>query len=63
VEKGKRRWFGVPMGVLPWKKIEIGIKEMTTWVTLPRDFTKNCFKNVFNKDIEMSSIMFLNMLY
>jgi hypothetical protein len=35
---GKRRWFGVPMGVLPWK-IEIGIKEMTTWVTLPRDFT------------------------
>jgi hypothetical protein len=19
VEKGKRRWFGVPMGVLPWK--------------------------------------------
>jgi hypothetical protein len=45
VEKGKRRWFGVPMGVLPWK-IEIGIKEMTTWVTLPRDFTKNCLKNV-----------------
>jgi hypothetical protein len=38
VEKGKRRWVGVPMGVLPWK-IEIGIKEMTTRVTLPRDFT------------------------
>jgi hypothetical protein len=38
VEKGKRRWVGVPMGVLPWK-IEIRIKEMTTWVTLPRDFT------------------------
>jgi hypothetical protein len=27
-------------------KIEIGIKEMTIWVTLPRYFTKNCFKNV-----------------
>jgi hypothetical protein len=34
----------------PWGyyrgKMEIGIKEMTTWVTLPRDFTKNCLKNV-----------------
>jgi hypothetical protein len=31
---------------------------------LPRDFTKNCFKKkCFNKDIEMSSIMFLSMLY
>jgi hypothetical protein len=60
--KRKEEMFGVPKGVLPWK-IEIGIKEITTWVTLPRDFTKNCFKNVFNKDIEMSSIMFLNMLY
>jgi hypothetical protein len=43
VEKGKRTWFGVPMGILPWK-IEIGIKEMTTWVTLPRDFTKIVLK-------------------
>jgi hypothetical protein len=25
---------------------EFGIKEMTNWVTLPRDFTKICFKNV-----------------
>jgi hypothetical protein len=48
VEKGKRRCFGVPMGVLPWK-IEIGIKEMTTWVTLPRGFTKSCFENVLIK--------------
>jgi hypothetical protein len=31
------------MGILPWK-IEIGIKEMTTWVTLPRDFTKIVLK-------------------
>jgi hypothetical protein len=60
VEKGKRRWFGVPKGVLPWK-VEIGIKEMANWVTLPRDFTK---KIVLKKrDKEMLSIMFLNMLY
>jgi hypothetical protein len=26
-----------------------GLKEMTTWVTLPRDFTKSCFKNVFQQ--------------
>jgi hypothetical protein len=29
-------------GVLPWK-IEVGVKEMANWVTLPRDFTKTCF--------------------
>jgi hypothetical protein len=36
VERGDGSEY--PWGVLPWK-IEIGIKEMTTWVTLPRDFT------------------------
>jgi hypothetical protein len=44
LEKGKRRRFGVPMGVLPWKN-EFGIKETTNGVTLPKEFTKNCFKN------------------
>jgi hypothetical protein len=32
---------------------EIGIKEMTNWVTLPRDFYQKLFKKYFNKDIEM----------
>jgi hypothetical protein len=27
----------------------VGLKEMTTLVTLPRDFTKRCFKNVFQQ--------------
>jgi hypothetical protein len=50
----------------PWGyyrgKIEIGIKEMTTWVTLPRDFTKNCFKKVF-KGYRNVVDHVLNMLY
>jgi hypothetical protein len=31
---------------------EDGLEEMTIWVTtLPRDFTKSCFKNVFSTKI------------
>jgi hypothetical protein len=26
-----------------------GLKEMITWVNLPRDFTKSCFKNTFQQ--------------
>jgi hypothetical protein len=45
------KWFGVPMGY--YRGGGIGLKEMTSWVTLPRDFTKTCFRKVVNKDIEM----------
>jgi hypothetical protein len=41
------KWFGVPMGY--YYGGGIWLKEMTSWVTLPRDFTNSCFKNVFQQ--------------
>jgi hypothetical protein len=34
------------MRILPWES-KFGLKEMTTWVTLPRDFTNSFFSKRF----------------